>query len=114
MNHRSWKSHHQPLRTLAIRRTLSSRSSTSLQPSLYIASTPKHLLFLPDDDRDQDIESKQKFYHKAIQWNVVPKARMAVNEAKAKKKAGLAETMGDIERSDVKHDGKLNHVEFKG
>lgn len=72
------------------------------------------LLFLPDEDRDQEIESKQKFYHKAIQWNVVPRARMAVNEAKAKKKAGLAETMGDIERSDVKYDGELNHVEFKG
>ncbi|KAJ5813921.1 uncharacterized protein N7503_000671 [Penicillium pulvis] len=72
------------------------------------------LLFLPDEDRDREIESKQKFYHKAIKWNVIPRARMAVNEAKAKKKAGLAETMGDIERSDVKHDEELNHVEFKG
>lgn len=72
------------------------------------------LLFLPDEDRDQEIESKQKFYHKAIQWNVVPRARMAVNEAKAKKRAGLAETMGDIEQSDVKQGGELNHVEFKG
>ncbi|KAJ5889767.1 hypothetical protein N7504_010577 [Penicillium tannophilum] len=77
-------------------------------------SSPWISFFLPDEDRDQEIESKQKFYHKAIQWNVVPRARMAVNEAKAKKKAGLAETMGDIERSDVKYDGELNHVEFKG
>ncbi|KAJ5934689.1 hypothetical protein N7466_004236 [Penicillium verhagenii] len=72
------------------------------------------LLFMPDEDRDQEIESKRKFYHKAIQWNVVPRARMAVNEAKAKKKAGLAETMGDVEQPDVKITGAFNHVEFKG
>jgi len=72
------------------------------------------LIFLPDENRDQEIESKQKFYHKAIQWNVVPRARMAVNEAKAKRKAGLAETMGDVEQADVKHIGKSNHVELKG
>lgn len=72
------------------------------------------LLFLPDEERDQQIGSKQKFYHKALQWNVVPRARMAVNEAKAKKRAGLAETMGDIEQPDIKHSGEVDHVEFKG
>ncbi|KAJ5653462.1 hypothetical protein N7490_000465 [Penicillium lividum] len=71
------------------------------------------LLFLPDENRDQEVESKQKFYHKAIQWNVVPRARMAVNEAKAKKKAGLAETMGDVE-PDIKQGRGLEHVRVQG
>lgn len=73
------------------------------------------LLFLPDPDRDQEIEAKQKFYHKAIQWNVVPRARMAVNEAKARKKANNASTMGDVEQHAVQSGlncEEPNHVEF--
>lgn len=75
------------------------------------------LIFLANEERDREIEAKQRFYHKALQWNVVPRARMAVNEAKAKKKAGLAETMGDVEQvvdpSDQKHDMQPSHFEFK-
>jgi predicted P-loop ATPase/GTPase len=40
------------------------------------------LLFLPDEDRDQEIASKETFLQKSFQWSVVPRARMAVNEAK--------------------------------
>lgn len=74
------------------------------------------LLFLPNPERDQEIEAKRKFYHKAIQWNVIPRARMAVNEAKARKKANNASTMGDVEQhasqSGLKRE-EPNHVEFK-
>ncbi|KAJ5610016.1 hypothetical protein N7510_006735 [Penicillium lagena] len=55
------------------------------------------LLFLPNPERDQEIEAHQHFWHKAIQWNVVPRARMAVNEAKALKQSVLALSMSDAE-----------------
>lgn len=73
------------------------------------------LLFLPDEDMDQEVKAKQNVYQKALQWKVVPRARIAVNEAKARKNAGLAEALGDIEpaRSDAKTTG-LSHVEYKG
>lgn len=75
------------------------------------------LLFLANEERDREIEAKQRFYHKALQWNVVPRARMAVNEAKAKKKAGFGETMGDVEQTldsaDRKHGMQPVHAEFK-
>ncbi|KAJ5281389.1 hypothetical protein N7478_006761 [Penicillium angulare] len=77
------------------------------------------LLFLPGEDIDQEIESKRKFYHKAIQWSVVPRARIAVKEAKAKQKAGLAETIGDVEQtkahshSVVKDNVGTYHVELQ-
>lgn len=75
------------------------------------------LLFLPDEDRDQDIASKQTFLQKTLQWIVVPRARMAVNEAKARQKAGLDLIAIDIEADDVP-DGlkkKLasDHVEYR-
>ncbi|KAJ5403813.1 hypothetical protein N7509_003684 [Penicillium cosmopolitanum] len=72
------------------------------------------LIFLPDEDRDQEIEAKRNFYQKALQWNVVPRARVAVEEAKARKKAGLAEALGDIEpaQADAKLPGPT-HVEYK-
>lgn len=70
---------------------------------------------MEDEERDREIESKQKFYHKALQWNVVPRARMAVNEAKARKRAGLAEASGDIEQTAVRRVSKAgiqpDHVE---
>jgi hypothetical protein len=73
------------------------------------------LLFLPDEDRDQEIASTQTFYQKALQWSVVPRSRMAVNEAKARQKAGL-ETSHD-EHSDVLDGLKkglgAGHVEHK-
>lgn len=73
------------------------------------------LLFLPDEDRDQEIEAKRTFYQRALQWNVVPRARIAVNEAKARKKGGLAEALGDIEPAQTST--KISepvHVEHKG
>lgn len=72
------------------------------------------LIFLPDEDLDQEIEAKRNFYQKAVQWNVVPRARIAVEEAKARKKAGLAEALGDIEpdQADAKLSGPT-HVEYK-
>lgn len=65
------------------------------------------LLFIPDEDRDRDIKAKQNFYQKALQWDVVPRARIAVNEVKLRKKAALAEALGDIEpaASVAKFDG---------
>lgn len=76
------------------------------------------LLFLANEERDREIEANQKFYQKALQWKVIPRARMAVHEAKAKKKAGLDETMGDAEQtlglSGPKHDIQAEHAEFKG
>lgn len=71
-------------------------------------------MFLPDEEKDLEIEAKQKFYQKALQWKVVPRARIAVDEAKARKKAGLAEALGDIEPAQP--DTKLRvptHVEYK-
>ncbi|OQD72410.1 hypothetical protein PENDEC_c021G03410 [Penicillium decumbens] len=73
------------------------------------------LIFMEDEERDREIESKQKFYHKAIQWNVVPRARMAVNEAKARKRAGFAEASGDIEQTAVRSGSKgvqPDHIEY--
>jgi Sugar (and other) transporter. len=74
------------------------------------------LIFMEDEERDREIESQQKFNHKALQWNVVPRARMAVNEAKARKRAGFAEASGDIERAAVRKDSKAgiqpDHVEY--
>lgn len=74
------------------------------------------LIFMKDEERDREIESKQKFYHKALQWNVVPRARMAVNEAKARKRAGFAEASGDIEQTAVRSGSKggmqQDHVEY--
>jgi hypothetical protein len=69
---------------------------------------------LPDADRDQGIEVKQNFYQKALQWNFVPRARIAVDEAKARKKAGLVEALGDTEpaQGDPKFPGPT-HVEYK-
>lgn len=73
------------------------------------------LLFLPDEDQDQEIEAKRNFYQKALQWNVVPRARIAVNEAKQRKKAGFAEALGDIEpaQASIKISEPV-HVEHKG
>lgn len=75
------------------------------------------LLFLANEERDREIEANQRFYQKALQWNVVPRARMAVHEAKAKKKAGFDETMGDVEQtlspSGPKHDMQPEHAELK-
>jgi hypothetical protein len=75
------------------------------------------LIFMEDEAHDREISSQQKFYHKTLQWNVVPRARMAVNEAKARKRAGFAEASGDIERAAVRKDSKAgiqpDHVEYK-
>jgi hypothetical protein len=72
---------------------------------------------MEDEERDREIEPKQQFYQKAIQWNVVPRARMAVNEAKVRKRAGFAEASGDIEqtadRSGSKGGMQQDHVEYK-
>jgi hypothetical protein len=75
------------------------------------------LLFLPNPERDQAIEANQHFWHKAIQWNVVPTARMAVNEAKALKKSGLALSMGDVEAYEAPSNSKTvkdsEHAELR-
>ncbi|KAJ5149356.1 hypothetical protein N7448_000934 [Penicillium atrosanguineum] len=82
----------------------------------YLSLESVDLIFMEDEERDREIESKQKFYHKALQWTVVPRARMAVNEAKARKRAGLAETSGDIEQAAVRRDSKAgiqpDHAEY--
>ena len=75
------------------------------------------LLFLPDEDRDQEIASKETFLQKSFQWSVVPRARMAVNEAKARQKAGLDLIAIDIEADDIPNRLKKklasDHVEFR-
>jgi hypothetical protein len=75
------------------------------------------LLFLPDEDRDQEIASKETFLQKSFQWSVVPRARMAVNEAKARQKAGLDLIAIDIEADDIPNRLKeklaSDHVEFR-
>jgi hypothetical protein len=75
------------------------------------------LIFLADEDRDQEIARKQTFYQRALQWSVVPRARMAVNEAKLRHKAGLESELNADQSGDVailKKDSGVNHVEFKG
>jgi hypothetical protein len=43
------------------------------------------LLFISDERRDQQVkEEKQAAFYRAIQWDVVPKSRIMVNEAKAR------------------------------
>lgn len=75
------------------------------------------LLFLANEERDREIDANRKFYEKALQWNVIPRAEVAVRDAKAKKKAGIQETMGDVEQtfgsSDGKHDMQPVHTELK-
>ncbi|KAJ5757893.1 uncharacterized protein N7511_006587 [Penicillium nucicola] len=75
------------------------------------------LLFLPDEDRDQEIVSKQTMLQRTFQWSVVPRARMAVNEAKARQKAGLDLIASDIEADDLFNGLKKklasDHVEFR-
>ncbi|OQD85383.1 hypothetical protein PENANT_c010G02263 [Penicillium antarcticum] len=73
------------------------------------------LLFLPDEDRDQEIVSKQTFLQKSLQWSVVPRARMAVNEAKARQKAGrdliASEILADHVTDGLKKELASDHVE---
>lgn len=49
------------------------------------------LLFVPDPDRDNEINEKKTFYHRLLQSHVVPRARMAVNETKAELRITLSE-----------------------
>ncbi|KAJ5081449.1 hypothetical protein NUU61_009713 [Penicillium alfredii] len=75
------------------------------------------LLFLPGDTWDPEIESKQWFLHRAVKWDVIPKARMAVNEAKTRKKANLDLSMADLGQNDVRSHLKggvgADHLESK-
>lgn len=75
------------------------------------------LIFLPDEQRDRQIASEQTFYQKALQWSVVPRARMAVNEAKARHKAQLdadPELENDDFELDLKQHSDVTHSEHKG
>jgi hypothetical protein len=57
----------------------------------YLSLEAVDLLFLPDENRDREAKEKQKFYHRALQWDIVPKARIMVNEAKAARKLQSSE-----------------------
>ncbi|KAJ5353597.1 hypothetical protein N7541_006161 [Penicillium brevicompactum] len=74
------------------------------------------LIFLPDEQRDQQIALEQSFLQKTLQWSVVSKARIAVNEAKAKHKARLdtdAESEDNEFESELKGHSGASHAEHK-
>ncbi|KAJ6030100.1 uncharacterized protein N7446_000837 [Penicillium canescens] len=83
----------------------------------YLNLESVELLFLPDEARDQEIASEETFLQRSFQWSVVPRARMAVNEAKARQMAGLDLIAIDIEADDIPHGLKKelasDHVEFR-
>lgn len=71
------------------------------------------LIFLPDETLDREIDEKQKFYQKALQWNAVPKSWMTVKEAKARRRAGLIEALGEIQAGSNSKNAMVDHVEFQ-
>lgn len=82
----------------------------------YLSLESVDLIFLPDEQRDQQIALEQNFLQKTLQWSVVSKARIAVNEAKARHKARL-DTDPDFEDTEFEPDLKghsgASHAEHK-
>ncbi|KAK4906964.1 hypothetical protein LTR66_017674 [Elasticomyces elasticus] len=82
----------------------------------YLSLESVDLIFLPDEQRDQQIALEQNFFQKTLQWSVVSKARIAVNEAKSMHKARLdtdAESEDNEFESELKGHPGASHAEHK-
>ncbi|KAL4891214.1 hypothetical protein BDV59DRAFT_203660 [Aspergillus ambiguus] len=66
-------------------------------------------LFLPDEEQDQEIENNRKFHEKVLQWKIIPRARIAVNVAKARR--GLDNVEAQAQRSLSTEKTEIGHVE---